>query len=53
MIRHLMTALWKVGNSRLSVEDFESLLKGPKQEGPLWKVAPAKGLFLCKIRLKP
>lgn len=49
MIRHLMTALWKVGNGRLSVEEFLLLLDGPKKSKSLWKVAHPKGLFLYKI----
>lgn len=50
MIRHLMTALWKVGSGRLSVEEFTSLLDGPKREGMLWKVAHPKGLILWRIQ---
>lgn len=49
MIRHLMTALWKVGNGRLSVNEFMLLLKGPKNPKKLWKVAHPKGLFLFRI----
>lgn len=49
MIRHLMTALWKVGNGRLSAKEFQSLLNGPKRDGRLWKVAHPKGLFLYRI----
>lgn len=49
MIRHLMTALWKVGNGRLTVEEFLLLLDGPKKTKPLWKVANPKGLFLYRI----
>lgn len=50
MIRHLMTAMWKVGNGRLSVEEFILLLNGPKREKTLWKVAHPKGLFLYRIQ---
>lgn len=53
MIRHLMTALWKVGNGRLSVEDFLELLNGPKKTKVLWKVAHPKGLFLYRIQYPP
>lgn len=49
MIRHLMTALWKVGNGRLTVDEFLLLLDGPKKTKPLWKVANPKGLFLYRI----
>lgn len=49
MIRHLMTALWKVGNGRLTVDEFMLLIKGPKDPRKLWKVAHPKGLFLFKI----
>ncbi len=49
MIRHLMTALWKVGNGRLTVEQFLCLLDGPKRTERLWKVAHPKGLFLYRI----
>lgn len=49
MIRHLMTALWKVGNGRLTVEEFKLLLDGPKRTKTLWKVAHPKGLFLWRI----
>jgi tRNA pseudouridine38-40 synthase len=49
MIRHLMTALWKVGNGRMTVEEFLSVLNGPKKEKRLWKVAHPKGLFLWRI----
>ncbi len=50
MIRHLMMAMWKVGNGRLTVEEFLNLLAGPKREKPLWKVANPKGLFLWRIQ---
>lgn len=49
MIRHLMTALWKVGNGRLTQEEFKLLLSGPKRSKTLWKVAHPKGLFLWRI----
>lgn len=49
MIRHLMTALWKVGNGRITVGEFMEILNGPKKEKTLWKVAHPKGLFLWKI----
>jgi tRNA pseudouridine38-40 synthase len=52
MIRHLMTALWKVGNGRLTVAQFLLLLDGPRKTKPLWKVANPKGLFLYRIEYK-
>ncbi|MES2526634.1 MAG: tRNA pseudouridine(38-40) synthase TruA [Bdellovibrionota bacterium] len=50
MIRHLMMALWKVGNGKLTVDEFKELLKGEKNADKLWKVAHAKGLFLYRIQ---
>ncbi len=50
MLRHLMTALWKVGNGRLSVDEFMLLLNGPRRSKTLWKVANPKGLFLYRIK---
>lgn len=52
MIRHLMTALYKVGNGKLTVDEFLELLKGPKHDKRLWKVAHPKGLFLYRILYK-
>jgi tRNA pseudouridine38-40 synthase len=49
MIRHLVSALWMVGSGKLTVEEFEQLLAGPKKEQQQWRVAPAKGLFLWRI----
>lgn len=49
MIRHLMSALWKAGNGKLSVEEFHELLSGPGREDRLWRAAHPKGLFLWKI----
>lgn len=49
MIRHLVSALWKVGNGRMSVEEFKKLVDGPKIEKRLWKVATPKGLYLYRI----
>lgn len=50
MIRHLMTALWKVGNGRMTVDEFLRLLNGPRKTKVLWKVAHPKGLFLYRIQ---
>ena len=49
MIRHIISGLWMVGSGKLSVEDFTALLKGPKIEKQLWKVASPNGLYLFKI----
>jgi tRNA pseudouridine38-40 synthase len=49
MIRHLMTALWKVGNKRLEVSEFQELLTAKERLRPTWKLASPKGLFLSRI----
>lgn len=49
MVRHLMSALWHVGNGRISIEEFELLLRGPMKEKRMWKVASARGLHLYKF----
>lgn len=49
MIRHIVSALWMVGSGKISVEEFQELLKSQKKPQHLWKVAPASGLFLFKI----
>lgn len=49
MIRHLVSALWLVGSGKMSVEEFFNLIDGEKRKGPLWKVAPANGLYLYNI----
>jgi tRNA pseudouridine38-40 synthase len=49
MVRHLMSALWLVGNGRLSPEDFYLLLEGPLKTRRLWKVASPRGLFLYRF----
>jgi tRNA pseudouridine38-40 synthase len=50
MIRHIMSAQWMVGSGKLTTEEFIELLKGPKKEKRLWKVAAPNGLFLHEIR---
>lgn len=52
MIRHIVSALWMVGSGKLSVNDFLTLLNGPKIEKQKWKVASPNGLFLYKINYK-
>ena len=52
MNRHLISALWKVGTKKMSVQDFTQLLDGPKVNRQLWKVARPNGLFLWDVRKK-
>lgn len=49
MVRHLVGALWMVGNGRLSVQDFEKLLHGELKEARPWKKADPRGLYLLKV----
>ena len=49
MVRHLVGALWMVGNGRLSVEDFSQLLHGEQKEQRPWKKADPRGLYLLKV----
>jgi len=49
MVRHIMSAIWAVGRGKISLEEFSSLLNGPKQEKKFWKVASPRGLYLYKI----
>ncbi len=49
MIRHLVGALWMVGNGRLSVEDFSFLLHGEQKQQRPWKKADPRGLYLMKV----
>ncbi|MFP5386873.1 MAG: hypothetical protein ACLGHN_12385 [Bacteriovoracia bacterium] len=49
MIRHLVGALWMVGNGRLSIEDFSELLHGEQKHQRPWKKADPRGLFLVKV----
>lgn len=53
MVRHLMGALWLVGNGRLSVEDFHKLLHGEQKEQRPWKKADPRGLYLLKVNYEP
>lgn len=46
MVRHLMSALWSVGQGRISVDEFSLLLAGMPKEKRLWKVASPRGLYL-------
>ncbi len=49
MVRHLVGALWQVGNGKLSVEDFSQLLHGELKEARPWKKADPRGLYLLKV----
>ena len=49
MVRHLVGALWMVGNGRLSVEDFSQLLHGDQKQQRPWKKADPRGLYLLKV----
>lgn len=53
MVRHLVGALWMVGNGRLSVEDFSDLLHGELKEARPWKKADPRGLYLLKVSYEP
>jgi tRNA pseudouridine38-40 synthase len=53
MVRHLVGALWMVGNGRLSVEDFSHLLHGVQKEQRPWKKADPRGLYLLKVNYEP
>lgn len=52
MVRHLMSALWMVGNGRITVEEFAGLINGPLKTKRLWKVADARGLYLYRFQEK-
>ncbi len=49
MVRHLVGALWMVGNGRLTVENFSELLHGDQKEQRPWKKADPRGLYLLKV----
>ncbi len=49
MVRHLVGALWMVGNGRLSVEEFSRYLHGELREQRPWKKADPRGLYLLKV----
>ena len=53
MVRHLMAALWMVGNGRLSVQDFSQLLYGEQKPQRPWKKADPRGLYLLKVNYEP
>jgi len=49
MVRHLVGALWLVGDGRLTVEAFAQLLHGEQKQQRPWKKADPRGLFLLKV----
>ena len=49
MVRHLVGALWMVGNGRISVKDFSNYLHGELREQRPWKKADPRGLYLLKV----
>lgn len=49
MIRHIVSVLWRVASHKMEIQEFKDLLAGAKLEKQMWRVAPAKGLFLYKI----
>lgn len=53
MVRHLVGALWMVGNGRLKVQDFSELLHGELQSARPWKKADPRGLYLLKVNYEP
>jgi tRNA pseudouridine38-40 synthase len=53
MVRHLVGALWMVGDGRLSVEDFSQYLHGELKTQRPWKKADPRGLYLLKVNYEP
>lgn len=53
MVRHLVGALWMVGNGRLSVDNFSQLLHGEQKRSRPWKKADPQGLYLFKVSYEP
>lgn len=49
MVRHLVGALWRVGDGSLGVEDFWNYLNGEQKQQRPWKKADPRGLFLRKV----
>lgn len=49
MVRHLVGALWMVGNGRLTVNNFSQLLQGEQKKARPWKKADPRGLYLMKV----
>lgn len=53
MVRHLVGALWMVGNGRLTTEDFSQFLQGELKTQRPWKKADPRGLYLFKVNYEP
>jgi tRNA pseudouridine38-40 synthase len=53
MVRHLVGALWLVGDGKLTVEDFSNYLHGELKEQRPWKKADPRGLYLLKVNYEP
>lgn len=53
MVRHLVGALWLVGNGKLTVEEFSQLLHGELKSQRPWKKADPRGLYLLKVNYEP
>lgn len=53
MVRHLVGALWLVGNGKLTVEEFSKYLHGELREQRPWKKADPRGLYLLKVSYEP
>lgn len=49
MVRHIVGALWMVGNGKLTVKDFDQYLHGELREQRPWKKADPRGLYLLKV----
>jgi len=49
MVRHLVGALWLVGEGKLSVDAFSQLLHGEQKQQRPWKKADPRGLYLLKV----
>ena len=49
MVRHLMGALFQVGQNNLNSEDFARYLNGELKSQRPWKKADPKGLYLLKV----
>lgn len=53
MVRHLVGALWMVGQGTLSVEEFSQFLHGELRPQRPWKKADPRGLYLLKVNYEP
>lgn len=53
MVRHLVGALWMVGNGKISVENFSQYLHGEQKSMRPWKKADPRGLYLLKVSYEP